>query len=435
MTGVFFLLSILYGWIAYNLYRPIYASAPANIVSFAAGWLGGELAIHHIAWQLALTLVFVMADAVTGIFGALALLICIVSWAAMAFQYFKSDRAADEIESALQLGLEANYGSLIRPEFVRAFPTEIDISALVRPFKIIDPQVELIKNITYGTSGQKLDIYRSRESVSDAPVLLQIHGGGWTEKLGDKNHQALPLMNHMALRGWISVSIDYRLSPSATFPDHIIDCKEGLVWIKQHIAEYGGNPSFIVVTGGSAGGQLSSLVALSPNDQKFQPGFEDEDTSVQGAVPFYGIYDFTDSNGFQPNNVLSKFLEESVIKASKSDAPELYEAISPLFRINEAAPPFLIIHGDSDTLLPVLEARFFADRLRETSKQAVVYAEIGGAQHAFDMFPSLRSEHVKHGVERFLCLLYSQYLDQREANSTPDETTVPIRAVGGDVQA
>ena len=75
--------------------------------------------------------------------------------------------------------------------------------------------------------------------------------------MGSKNEQALPLMNHMALRGWICVSTDYRLSPTSTFPEAIIDCKEALAWIKENIAEYGGDPEFIVVTGGSAGGHLS----------------------------------------------------------------------------------------------------------------------------------------------------------------------------------
>ncbi|MBL7660064.1 alpha/beta hydrolase, partial [Escherichia coli] len=93
--------------------------------------------------------------------------------------------------------------------------------------------------------------------------------------------------------GWICVAINYRHSPRNTWPDHILDVKRALAWVKAHISEYGGDPDFIAITGGSAGGHLSSLAALTPNDPRFQPGFEEADTRVQAAVPFYGVYDFT----------------------------------------------------------------------------------------------------------------------------------------------
>jgi len=213
----------------------------------------------------------------------------------------------------------------------------------------------------------------------------------------------------MALQNWICVSINYRLSPTATFPEHIIDCKEGLAWVKSHIQEYGGDPDFIVVTGGSAGGHLSSLVALTPNDPNFQPGFEDIDTSVQGAVPFYGVYDFTNKYDMQNNHGLMTLLEKSVLKKRQDQDPETYEAASPLFRISPAAPPFFIIHGDKDTLVPVAEARMFAKTLGEVSDNPVAYAEIEGGQHAFDMFASVRSEYVKLGVAKFLVYLHAQH--------------------------
>ena len=214
-------------------------------------------------------------------------------------------------------------------------------------------------------------------------------------------------MRHMAKRGWISVASSYRLSPKATFPEHIIDCKQAIVWIKDHIKEYGGNPDFIVITGGSAGGHLSSLVALTANDPAFQPGFEDKDTTLQGAVPFYGSYDMSDAEGTCHNDGLLEILETSVMKLSLDGHEAQYNQISPLQRVHADAPPFLIIHGDSDSLVQVEMGRKMAEKLGEVSKQPVAYAEIKGAQHAFDMFPSPRSEHVKHGIEQFLGWLNS----------------------------
>jgi len=82
--------------------------------------------------------------------------------------------------------------------------------------------------------------------------------------------------------------------------------------------------------------------------------------------------------------------------------PEDYRAASPLSRVVADAPPFFVIHGSNDTLIPVSEARAFVERLRAVSDNPVAYAELGGAQHAFDVFPSIRSAHVVRGVERFL---------------------------------
>lgn len=411
MTLIFFFLALLFGWMAYNLYYPHFTNPKLSTVSFLSGWLVGELAIHHIIWQSLLVFFFVWGGAVSGFFGGLGFLICTGAWLAMAYFYVASHAAEDEIELSLQQGLGSDYRDYINQSFVKEFPDTLDFRKIRNPRHIISSQVETIKDVPYGNFDQKLDIYRSKETADKRPVLLQIHGGAWTEKMGSKNEQALPLMNHMALRNWICVSISYRLSPTATFPAHIIDCKEALVWIKKHIGEYGGDPDFIVVTGGSAGGHLSSLVALSANDPDFQPGFETEDTTVQGAVPFYGVYDFTDAEGLHRNDGLLGMAETSIFKRSMQEHLDFYKSASPLFRITHKAPPFLIIQGDKDTLVPVETATAFAEKLREISDSSVVYTVISGGQHAFDMFPSIRSEHVKHGVERYLGWLYSGYLN------------------------
>lgn len=410
-TWFFFLLALIYAWLAFNLYRPLKSHAYRAALSFLSGWLTGELAFHVIAVHLVIiTLIFIMFGVVDGLLGTLGLLLSVGSWIAMARHYLAGAKADQEMESALVDGLGSDYREGIPMAIREQFPEHVSTSTLVKPFPIDLPQVELLKDISYGTSGMKLDLYRNRKGRENCPVLLQIHGGAWTEKMGSKNEQAKPLMNQMAVHNWICVAIDYRLSPGATFPDHIIDCKEGVAWIKQHIAEYGGNPDFIVVTGGSAGGHLCALLALSENDPAFQPGFESEDTRVQGCVPFYGVYDLCDENHLHESIDLGRTLESSILKVSKSEAPDLWRSASPMHRIHSDAPPFLIVQGDSDSLVSVPEARFFAKQLGALSKQPVLYAEISGGQHAFDMFPSLRSEHVKHGVERFLFFLYSRYL-------------------------
>jgi acetyl esterase/lipase len=242
------------------------------------------------------------------------------------------------------------------------------------------------------------DVYIPRDGVENAAVLLQIHGGGWV--IGNKEEQGLPLMTHLSARGWVCVAPNYPLSPKATWPEHLIAIKQSLAWIRSNIADYGGDPSYVVVTGGSAGGHLAAMVALTANDPRYQPGFEDVDTSVRACVPFYGAYDLANILDTKAGErEYNHFLAPTLFKSHDRDVAR---AASPLSQVRSDAPPFFVIHGRNDSLVNVAEARELVRRLRETSDSVVAYAELPGAQHAFDVFASIRSAHVIRAVERFL---------------------------------
>ena len=102
-----------------------------------------------------------------------------------------------------------------------------------------------------------VDIAVPTDSTTQRPVLMQVHGGSWV--MGDKREQGWPLVLHMAANGWACFNVNYRLSPRATFPEHLIDLKYAIAWIREHAAEWGADPGFIAVTGGSAGGHLTSM--------------------------------------------------------------------------------------------------------------------------------------------------------------------------------
>jgi len=263
-------------------------------------------------------------------------------------------------------------------------------------------------DISYGEHGSRnhLDIWRrpDLDRGGRAPVLLQVPGGAWMT--GNKRGQAHPLMSHLAELGWVCVAINYRLSPRSTWPDHIVDVKRAIAWTKEHIAEYGGDPNWIAITGGSAGGHLSSLAALTPNDPRFQPGFEEADTRVQVAVPFYGVYDFTRSdNSMHP--LMVPMVAKNVFKLSRTEIAETFRVASPITHVSEDAPPFFVLHGTNDSLVPVEQARSFTARLAEVSRQPVVYAELPYAQHAFESFGSARAAHTAVAVEQFLTETYA----------------------------
>jgi acetyl esterase/lipase len=271
-------------------------------------------------------------------------------------------------------------------------------------------------NISYGEYGSAnhLDIWRrpDLDRTGKAPVLFQIPGGAWTT--GNKRGQAHPLMSHLAELGWVCVAINYRHSPRNTWPDHIVDVKRALAWVKAHIAEYGGDPDFIAITGGSAGGHLSSLAALTPNDPQFQPGFEDVDTRVQAAVPFYGVYDFTRFDDSM-HAMMPGLLIKSIIKQRPSTHLQTFVAASPIHHVQADAPPFFVLHGRNDSLAFVEQAREFTSKLREVSKRPVVYAELPFTQHAFDIFGSARAAHAAVAVEQFLAEVYTAKLKANAA--------------------
>ncbi|MCW5890464.1 MAG: alpha/beta hydrolase [bacterium] len=409
MSWLFLLAALVGAWFTWNAYRPTYRPAPLAVASFFAGWLTTELALHHLAWQLAATLVFVWLGALDAWPGQVALAVTFVSWGFLWRVHARAWEAEAAVEDALSAGLGPEYRSDIDPGVAARFAPGVDWGQIVVPFPIRrGGDVERIRNVVYSEEGGhrlRLDVYRRRDRPMRAPTLLQIHGGGWV--LGSKNEQGLPLMLHLARRGWVCVSADYRLSPRATFPDPLIDVKRALAWVRSEGVGYGADPDCVVITGGSAGGHLASLAALTPNDPAYQPGFEAADTRVQACVAFYGVYDFTDHGKYQRNRGLLRLLERQVMKCRFAEARERWERASPFHCVGAEIPPFFVIHGDHDTLVPVGEARAFAEALQTAAPGRVCYAEIPGAQHAFEIFPSLRTTFVVHGVERFLAWVVS----------------------------
>lgn len=408
-SWLFLLVSLWGAWFTFNAYRPIATHRQLSVVSFFAGWLTTELALHHIAWQAVCTVGFVWLGALHAWPGVVGLLITIISWAGLVGCLLSARRAEQIVEDALVTGLGRDYRDHIRAGLAPPVGPTVDWRQILLPFPIRQRGVERLRDITYARAAGtnlKLDVYRRDDRPTGCPVLMQIHGGAWV--LGSKNEQGLPLMRQLARRGWVCVSVDYRLSPHATFPDHLIDLKRAIAWIRAHVAELGGDPRRLVVTGGSAGGHLCSLVALTANDPAYQPGFEAVDTSTLACVSFYGVYDFTNRHGIWMHDGLVRMLEKQIMKASREEAPDAYEAASPMSRIHPHAPPFMVIHGTHDTLAPIDEARRFCQMFRERVRNPLVYVELPGAQHAFEIFPSLRATFVLHGVERFLAWVLSQ---------------------------
>jgi acetyl esterase/lipase len=428
MGWAYLAVSLVGAWFTVNAYRPSRRWQLLSL-SFFAGWFTAELAVFHIAWQVAATVLFVWLGALESWPGVVGLVITVTSWAGLLGLQLVSGRSASVMEEALRAGLGPDYRSEIAPGLAERLARRVSRRHLLLPFYLRDRRVERIKDVQYAPGAgrrHRLDVWRPKEGVERAPVLFQIHGGAWM--VGDKSQQALPLMLHLAAEGWVCVAANYRLSPRAAFPDHLVDCKLALRWIREHIAEYGGDPDFVVVTGGSAGGHLSALLALTPNDPAYQPGFEGTDTSVTACVPFYGVYDLVEA--FDPKDRagargerVGQWFARRVAGATLDEDRRRFVQYSPISHVGPHAPAFFVIHGVNDNLVPVEQARRFVAALREVSPKPVLFAEIPGASHAFEIFHSVRTENVVNGVDRFLAWLHSAHRARR-----PDVPADPVDA-------
>jgi acetyl esterase/lipase len=382
------------------------------IASFFAAWLTIELAPWVLAAEAAVTTLLIAGGGLHGLPGEAGLAATVAGWAVLAVVMVRARRTTVTVRR-WSAELELDPG-----EQAPAFPR----SHVVFPFLMTRREgVTRVRDIAYGDDPlMRLDVYKPSEPGRLRPGIMQIHGGAWL--IGSKREQGIPLLSHLAANGWVGLNVDYRLSPRAKFPAHLLDLKRAIWWYREHAEEHGADPDFLCVTGGSAGGHLAALVALTANAPEYQPGFADVDTSVRAAVPFYGVYDLRDLLDNAPRYFAS-FLERHVMGVARADDPEAYARASPAHWIREDAPPFLVVHGDLDTLVPVTQARAFTERLRQVSAAPVLYAEMKGAEHAFDLFPSYRAARVIEGAERFLTSV--RHAAGRRETTTPSPRQEP----------
>jgi acetyl esterase/lipase len=406
---------VVTGLLAANAIKPL--TGHAGPLGFALGWPTTELAPQLLALTAADTAQAVLRGKAT----KSGLLLAGLSAAALGYVITGARGSGALAETALTESLGAGYLDEL-PNRPGNADLKTPIRELARPFTMMKPGVEVIRNLNYrdGGSRARLDIYRpAGVDLTDAPVLIQIHGGGWT--IGDKSQQGLLLMNRMAARGWVCVAINYRLAPKNPFPAQIIDVKKAIAWTRDNIASYGGDPSYLVLTGGSAGGHLAALAALTPEVKEYQPGFEDADTRVAACVPFYGVYDLGGITGDKAAvQMRDLFLGPRVFKLSAKTDLEPFVLASPIAHVEPDSPDFFVIHGTNDGLVSIKQARAFVEKLRAVSGGVNSFLELPGTQHAFEVFSSIRSQHVIRAVERWL---EWHRANRRTATSDDSETS------------
>ncbi|MFK0099578.1 alpha/beta hydrolase [Streptomyces sp. NPDC091040] len=364
--------------------RPVPSEHPLGRPSYIFGLAANELPFAAFFWMLLVptAMAFAQDDVMDspGAWGIVALATLTVPGLAVIAHRAWGER--DRIERAMAEGLGTNWRAEIDADLAEGLRHRPPwLRVLFVPILKRRGDVRRVANLSYGEAGRRnlLDVYHHRARPQGAPVLIHMHGGHYSG--GHKNSQSLPLLYRLASRGWVTISANYRLKPQVRHPEHMIDLKRVIAWAREHAHAYGADPSTLFVAGSSAGGHMGSIAALTANDPAFQPGFEEADTSVTGLVVL---------NGF--------------LGSYWNQGPES----SPLGRARPDAPPMLIVHGDLDPLVPADDIREVAEGLRDASGSPVVYAELRGGNHAFDLYHSLRFDAVVDAVEAFTAWVRSR---------------------------
>jgi acetyl esterase len=258
---------------------------------------------------------------------------------------------------------------------------------------------EDLKDIEYGRAGKvslRLDAHVPAGKGPFGAVIV-VHGGAWVG--GSRTHNVQPLLQPLSDAGFAWFSISYRVAADvARNPIGAAmqmgaaesDVRRAVAFVRQQASEYRVNPNRIVLMGESAGGQLAAMAALRP----------DEDGAVQGVVAFYAPSDLENLARTSP------MIPDSVRDAVKGTLfDDLLMAglkeFSPVNYVSASSPPFLLIHGTDDDVVPIAQSERFCNKLRASGVTCDLYPVIGGA-HGVRSWESYRLTTYKTMMVRWL---------------------------------
>jgi len=284
------------------------------------------------------------------------------------------------------------------------------------PFKIL-PGAKGLPNLEYGRADGKpllLDLYLPfKQPAGKLPLVVWVHGGGWSAG-SRRDAPALPLLKH----GFAVASVEYRLSQEAKFPAQIEDCKAALRWLRASAATYNLDPDHVGVWGSSAGGHLVAMLGATGGVSELDGANKDnadESSKVQAVCDWFGPTDFLlmDKQAAGKGQFLHSTPdspESHLIGAPVADNPAKVAAASPLTYVNAKSakgegkdlPPFLIMHGDKDPLVPYAQSELLRDALQKAGADVTLQI-IPGAGHGFrgteptDAVVAFFEKHLKVG--------------------------------------
>jgi acetyl esterase/lipase len=215
----------------------------------------------------------------------------------------------------------------------------------------------------------RLDVYRPAGAPRPLPVVLAVHGGSWL--VGSRAEMA-PFAEYLTEQGYAVVACDYHYAPAYHYPTQVDDVRAALRWINDHATEQGFDVKRVAVAGASAGVQMVALAALTPG-----PG----EPAIRGVVDLYGPTDFTAPDADE-KNILTVQL---YLGATREEQPDLYASASPISHVTAAAPPFLVMHGTADKVVPYNQSERMVAALQAAGVPVTFLAFPGGGHNLVRM--------------------------------------------------
>ena len=265
------------------------------------------------------------------------------------------------------------------------------------PNDLVPASVELIRDVEYGRGGGRalrMHVLRPRDQAdAPRPVVVWVHGGAF--RMGSRD-SGIARLAPLAARGYLGVSVEYRLSGEARFPAQIADCKCAIRYLRAHAAEWSLDPDRIGAWGESAGGHLVTMLGTSGGVAELEGdgGWAEFSSRVQAVCDWFGPTDFLqmDRAGSAQNHDAPDSPESELVGGPIQQNPDLVARANPITYVRPDCPPFLIVHGDRDPLVPFNQSELLEAALRRVGAD-FRFVRMSGAGHggpAFQTPESLR---------------------------------------------
>jgi acetyl esterase/lipase len=267
------------------------------------------------------------------------------------------------------------------------------------PPRKIAPSYRDLAYVPGGHERQKLDLYLPREG-ENFPLIVYIHGGAF---LAGSKEQGVPV--EYVQKGYAVASINYRLSQHAKFPAQIEDCKAAVRWLRCHAKEYRIDPNQIAAWGPSAGGYLAAMLGVTGDVKEFDKGDNLEFSSaVQAVVDYFGPTDFLQMDAHRlPGGMVHNTPDSPaslLIGGPIQENKEKVQKANPITYVSKNDPPFLIVHGDQDPVVPYHQSVLLETALKEAGVPVIFYT-VKGAGHGNFQDPNV-PKLTREFIEKYL---------------------------------
>ena len=276
----------------------------------------------------------------------------------------------------------------------------------VTPSPAAPVEIVVLHDVVIGKGGDRdlhAEVAYPKTTMPLMPAVLYIHGGGWV----GGNYKHAPL-EALARAGFFAATIEYRLSGEAKWPAQIEDCKLGVRWMRANAQKYGVDPNRIGVWGESAGGHLVTCLVTMADEKEFEGkgGWPEVSSSVQAAVDYFGPVDFVNPKIYTPR---AAQFTTGLFGVDRDKNLELWKSGSPVFYVKAGDAPMLIVHGDSDGLVPVAQSTTLDDALTKAAvpHQLVI---VKNADHGFGPRPGTTIDPDTNEIHRITLEFLTKYL-------------------------